>query len=419
MKVAVVGAGIGGLVVATRLARAGFSVDVFDAREIPGGKMFCYTNTDGISWDTGPTIISLPNEIHDTFASLGIKETPKLLPLQEGTRLSFADGTSWQLPATKQALVSYFKQINTQTAQELEKILAVAEDIFNFAERELFSKEPPNQIQLAMKSLVSGFIKHSSIALNSYKKIIDNYLSDENLREFFYHFSSYAGVTPDFGQGALLSIAHVELSLPLVFPKGGVYSIASHLYAAALNAKVKFFFKTKILSGIPIGTEERNRGWHLITSNKELLKYDLVVSNCDPFVAGLTWLKNSDILSKKLLSHLNENKLRPSESQFVILFDKQDDTPLSHHTKIFPSSWRKSFLEVCNDKKIPEEPCIYLVWPHATDQSISPRVLFISAMAPNTLSTHNAWSASDCDAYCEKILGLCREKLNIPLQGRV
>ena len=53
MRVAVVGAGVGGLAAAIELARAGHAVTVFEANAAPGGK--CARVTRGpYTWDAGP-----------------------------------------------------------------------------------------------------------------------------------------------------------------------------------------------------------------------------------------------------------------------------------------------------------------------------------------------------------------------------
>ena len=70
MKIAVVGSGVAGLSVAALLGKEGFEVEVYESSPQVGGKMYQYTNEDSLSWDTGPTLISLPNEIYHLFEKL-------------------------------------------------------------------------------------------------------------------------------------------------------------------------------------------------------------------------------------------------------------------------------------------------------------------------------------------------------------
>ncbi|MBV9715907.1 MAG: FAD-dependent oxidoreductase, partial [Solirubrobacterales bacterium] len=59
MKVVVIGAGLGGLAVALRLQALGFEVEVLERRSSPGGRA-SRLRTDGFTWDTGPSLITMP-----------------------------------------------------------------------------------------------------------------------------------------------------------------------------------------------------------------------------------------------------------------------------------------------------------------------------------------------------------------------
>ncbi|WGL61549.1 FAD-dependent oxidoreductase [Pigmentibacter sp. JX0631] len=414
------GAGVSGLTVANLLVKQGFNVEIFESAERCGGKMFQYKNADGICWDTGPTLISLPQELNNLFLDLNISDI-ELLKLQTGSQLNFSDGTNWELPVGLDSIKNYFAKYSNKLRQEISDALEISSAIFDFAEKNIFYKDPPNVISLGFKSFASGLIlKHPKLTLTPYRKVVDTLISDLNMREFFYHFSSYVGMNPDEAQGGILSIAHVELVSPVVFPKGGVYQIASILEQEALKNKVKIHLNSLILSAQLKNINNPLEGWNIEIKKDDkthLAHYDIVISNSDPFTAAFTWLNKTDI-AKNYLDKISKNMYRPSESQFVILFDLYDDIELHHHVKIFPESWRESFIQVCEYNQLPSDPCIYLVWPHATDKSISPRVLFISAMAPNNLSGIN-WSNDFSLKYAEQILEICRKRLKYAFKGKI
>ncbi|KAB8033369.1 phytoene desaturase family protein [Fluviispira multicolorata] len=420
MKAAIVGAGVGGLTTAAHLAKMGVDVDVYDMGAFAGGKMYKYTNNEGLTWDTGPTLISLPDQIKKTFSELNLNP-PELLTLNEGSHLLFADGTDWHLPIGKDSLISYFKKKDYLLSQQLNTSLKIAKSIFEFADNFIFNEEPPTVLSLGLKSMASGVVfQHPKTMLRVYSQVIDSLFTNNNMREFFYHFASYIGVQPSVAPGAILSIAHVELGSDIVFPKGGIYSIAKSLYDAAIKYNANFSYQTKVTKAIPLGNEFKNRGWQLYfqrDKHEETKKYDILISNGDPYVASQNWIE-SEFINKLLNNKLTNKLLRPSESQFVILFDWKDHTEISHHTKIFPKSWNQSFYEVGVELKIPEDPCIYLVWPHATDKNISPRILFISAMAPNLASGHS-WDEKSSLIYTNKILDICRKRINLSFNGEV
>ena len=73
-KVVVVGAGVGGLATAARLAKKGHSVSVYEAADFVGGK--CRTEWIGnYAFDTGPSLLTLPAVYRDLFLKTGEART--------------------------------------------------------------------------------------------------------------------------------------------------------------------------------------------------------------------------------------------------------------------------------------------------------------------------------------------------------
>src|ERR687894_1528286 len=71
MRVAVIGAGLGGLACALRLQGAGHDVVVLEQRAAPGGRA-SRLRDGGYTWDTGPSLITMPWVLEETFAAGGL-----------------------------------------------------------------------------------------------------------------------------------------------------------------------------------------------------------------------------------------------------------------------------------------------------------------------------------------------------------
>jgi phytoene dehydrogenase-like protein len=66
MKIVVIGAGMGGMNTAARLARGGHEVALYEASDQVGGK--CRTEWIGrVAFDTGPSLLTLPAVYKDFF----------------------------------------------------------------------------------------------------------------------------------------------------------------------------------------------------------------------------------------------------------------------------------------------------------------------------------------------------------------
>ena len=89
-QVIVIGAGIGGIATAARLARRDCQVTVMEKNEIPGGRCG-RTRVDGYTFDTGATLFMMPDLYADTFAALGerIQDHLDLRRIDRGINLRY------------------------------------------------------------------------------------------------------------------------------------------------------------------------------------------------------------------------------------------------------------------------------------------------------------------------------------------
>ena len=81
--VVVVGAGLAGLSAALRLAGAGRKVTVIEREAVPGGRNGLL-NKSGFAFDTGPSVLTMPDLIADALACVGedLKDWLYLVPLK-------------------------------------------------------------------------------------------------------------------------------------------------------------------------------------------------------------------------------------------------------------------------------------------------------------------------------------------------
>ncbi|MFN3345927.1 MAG: phytoene desaturase family protein, partial [Chloroherpetonaceae bacterium] len=95
--VIVIGAGLGGLSAAIRLAHRGFKVSVFEQNATVGGKMQEVVSPNGYRFDTGPTLITMPFVFEELFQSVGktLSDYLTLLPLESACKYFFSDGSSF------------------------------------------------------------------------------------------------------------------------------------------------------------------------------------------------------------------------------------------------------------------------------------------------------------------------------------
>ncbi|GMR69430.1 hypothetical protein NUITMVRA1_01060 [Aerococcus viridans] len=82
-RIAIIGAGIGGLSAAIRLQHAGYQVEIFEKESLPGGKMNQMA-VDGYTFDVGPTIVMWPEAYRELFTLTG-RDPEDYIPMQKLT----------------------------------------------------------------------------------------------------------------------------------------------------------------------------------------------------------------------------------------------------------------------------------------------------------------------------------------------
>ena len=94
-RVVVVGAGLGGLACALHLAAAGRQVIVVERESVPGGRAG-RLSVDGYDFDTGPTVLTMPELIAEPLAAVGEKLSDwlELTPLDPAYRAFYPDGST-------------------------------------------------------------------------------------------------------------------------------------------------------------------------------------------------------------------------------------------------------------------------------------------------------------------------------------
>ena len=106
-RVVVIGAGLGGLSAAARLGALGHQVTVLEQAEQIGGKLGLHRR-EGFSFDTGPSLVTLPAVYRDLFLKTGrpLEDELELVPLDPACHYRFPNGLELDLPNTGPAAIS-------------------------------------------------------------------------------------------------------------------------------------------------------------------------------------------------------------------------------------------------------------------------------------------------------------------------
>ena len=128
----IVGAGLGGLSTAVRLAAQGWRVRVFDKNSEPGGRMST-VQAGGFSWDCGPTLIMMPEVLRELWAAADrrLDDDLELVRVDPYYRVVFADGGHLDLTGDLPRLVQNVEAIEPGGGARVLGFLAAAERLMS------------------------------------------------------------------------------------------------------------------------------------------------------------------------------------------------------------------------------------------------------------------------------------------------
>jgi len=96
--VVIIGAGVGGIAAAARLAKDGYRVTVLEKTGRPGGRA-SLIQEEGYTFDTGPSLFLMPATYAQTYTDLGerMSDHLDLVQIDPTYRVHFYDGSAFEL----------------------------------------------------------------------------------------------------------------------------------------------------------------------------------------------------------------------------------------------------------------------------------------------------------------------------------
>jgi len=265
--VVVIGAGLAGLAAAVRLAAAGRDVTIVEADEVPGG--CCGTATLGeYRFDTGPSVLTMPEVLADVFAAAG-QDMESMLPLRRLDpyyRLRYHDGSHLDVVAGEEAMTERVRALSgAAEAARYRRFRARLGELFDiewpaFIDRDMTRlRDLARPRVLARLAALGGF--------RSMDALVRSHLTDHRLVKAHTFQALYVGLPPRQALGIYAVIAHMDTVGGVFFPRdGGMHAIPVALATLAEKAgahirygvrAVKVEAGSSGVSGVRLDTGER------------------------------------------------------------------------------------------------------------------------------------------------------------------
>jgi phytoene desaturase len=359
-RVVIVGAGLGGLSAALRLAGAGREVTVLEREAVPGGRAG-RIELGGYTFDTGPTVLTMPELIADALHCVGerLADWLDLQPLHPAYRAFYPDGSTLDVHADVEAMAAEVERVcGAAEAAGYRRYVDFVSRLYRLEMREFIDRNFDSPLDLVGSSLVR------LVALGGLRRLsgkVGEYLKDPRTRRVLSFQSMYAGLAPYQALAIYAVISYMDSVAGVYFPRGGMHAVPRALAAVAEKHGVRLQYgrtvtRVEVFAG---------RARAVQTADGDRIPADVVVLNPDLPAAY------RDLLPVAVPRRIARLRYSPS-CALLHVGSRAAYCKIAHHNIHFGRSWRGVFREVIDDGRLMSDPSLLVTNPSRSDPSLAP-----------------------------------------------
>ncbi|WP_270933756.1 phytoene desaturase family protein [Falsiroseomonas oryzae] len=381
-KVAIIGAGPGGLAAAMLLAESGARVTIFEKDAVIGGRTRTLTSPEGYSFDLGPTFFLYPRILKEIFQRCGaeLEAEVDLRRLDPQYRLVFESGggaTQLDCSSDLDRMQAELAKFAPGDAKGLRPFMAENRaklDVFRPVLERAF-EGPLDMVKWDMIRALPLLRPWSTV-----DRDLARHFRDPRVRLAFSFQTKYLGMSPFRCPSLFTILSYLEYDHGIFHPIGGCGAVSHAMARVAERLGVEIRLSSAVDR---IAFEGRRaRGVDCGGTRHDA---DAVVLNAD-FAHAAPRLIPDEL--RRDWSDEKIRKARYSCSTFMLYLGLDRPCPeLAHHTVLLSEGYRENIAEI-EGGTIPEVPSMYVQHAGATDPTMAPAghtALYVLVPVPNLL----------------------------------
>ncbi len=361
-KAIVIGSGFAGMSAASFLAKAGWSVSVFEKHEQPGGRAR-RLQADGFTFDMGPSWYWMPDVFERYFAQFGRKVTDfyTLQRLDPSYRVYWSDD-HWDIPASYEQYKALLEKIEPGASAALDKVMAEASYKYEVGINNLVHKPGQSLKEFLDPALISGIFRLD--VFTSIKKHFGKHFKNPKIRELMEFPVLFLGALAEDTPALYSLMNYADIKGGTWFPQGGMYKIVEGMHQLATSLGVDFHFnapvqKITITGGKATGVE----------TSTGTYQADVIISGADYHFTE-TQLLPPEFRSYSA-QYWEKRVMAPSCLLYYVGINKKL-TGVEHHSLFFDVPFAPHARDIYTSPQWPDEPLFYASVTSATDLSQAP-----------------------------------------------
>lgn len=362
----VIGAGIGGIAIATYLVKAGYNVHVYEQHDKPGGRANVRTE-NGFTFDTGPSWYLMP-EVFEHFFQLCDTSTAEqldLVRLDPAYRVFFEQDPPITIGADQRANQAAFEAIEPGAGAKLQHYAKRSSLLYKLSLDHFLYINFQSLRDVLHLDIVRNGPRFLGLLGRSFDQEVSRYFKHPHLKMILEYSAVFLGASPYRTPALYTLMGALDFDSGVYYPRGGIYRLIEQMYKLSMQAGATYHFNQPVRRITGAGGKVAG----IALSSGQSAAADIVIANGD-------------------LHHTETQLLRPAHQTYPESYwRKQVSGPsalllylgvkgklpeLLHHDLLFVDAWRENFQAIYETHTIPDPASIYISKATATDPAFAP-----------------------------------------------
>jgi phytoene desaturase len=384
----IVGAGIGGLASALRMAKRGFSVEIIEKNSKAGGRLN-QIKKDGFTFDTGPSFFSMSYIFEEFAKDCNIKLPFKYIALDPLYSVNFKNNPkTYYLYKDIGKLASQFEEAEPGFEAKMNKYLQKSGRLFHDTLGPVIKKNF-DSLPDYLYSLMQVKAVHLPVLLRSFWKQVALNFSSKEARQIISLVSFFLGQTPFDTMAVYTLLSYTEFMHDGYYNvEGGMYKIAEGLLEELKKENVKISYNTEIVDAVAKGNQLK----YLVDQQGRKWESDVFLINADAAVF------RGRIFKRKQYSESRLDKMKWTTGYLTMYIGVKCKLPhVNYHSYFLGNNYEEYANNILNNPEILEQPYYYVNVVSKHNVQCAPEgceSLFFVCPVPNLLYKHN-WNDRD------------------------